>query len=683
MFSGTSVKTPKNQKGVALLVMIIVIILAFSSYIISGFSINQVKTEQKKQTRVILKKAKQALIAYAITYSDRAGNEGEMGYLPCPDWNSGIDEGKSDGNCGDAQTNTVGYFPWVSVDTSIFKDNSGSCLWYAVSGSYKKPNSTVEMINEDSNGLFQIMDAANAVMIGNNSEDRIVAIVFAPTGQLTNQTRVLDNNSFCGKDYGNVSAYLEGNGTVNNGVFDGNADAIDQFIHASNTSATEATPYNDQFITITRDEIWSAILARNDFDTKMQNLTEALALCLRDYATANTGNRLPWVAPMNIVDDTGVVDYRINTNYDDSDGTSGYAGRYPFKVDTSNIKIGVAGVNELFTDAGCNNLAVGSGASANLIDTTSEYRKLWNNWKDHFFYVLSKDYEPEVGAPASNPDDAAVVAAYAAANAAAAAATAANAIADSANIIKDATAAAAAALASGDTAAATAAAADVLSEVTIIQVKEADADVAATAVDVAAAAAITAAAVAGVDPDVAMATVAAANAATDAADAATDAADAAGDAVKAANKVVDNVSKGKISQAEANAADAAVAASDAAAAAAAADVAAALAAAEAAAAEAAAGTAPASCAGNCIKVNGTERAAVVIFAGPRQVGQLRRGPVWLGANPDINTKHLIENYLENGNEDIFPDNGGNDPGYVTGGNDIMFCIDPSLGVSSC
>ena len=705
MLRKTLINIPQRQKGVALLVMIIVIVLAFSSYFISGLSVNKVKTEQKKQTWVALKNAKKALLAYAITHADRAGEDGEIGFLPCPDVNNIVStvEGNQDISCSGRYISSIGYFPWKSLDLSTLDDDSGTCLMYAVSGSYKL-NTPSYMLNEDTNGMFQVVDDANPAntLIGNNSEDRVVAIIFAPGVPMTGQARTFDNASFCGKNYeisgvavsDYVSEYLEGNGVTDNGTLASEADAVDQFIHATATSSTEATPYNDQFITITRDEIWEAILARDDFDVKMKNLTEALAQCLSSYATANGGNRLPWVAPMNIVDDTGIVDYRINTNYNDSDGTSGYAGRYPFNVDDSNGVIDATiPTDVLFDVTSCNALSVGAGATAataDLVDPSdstlpgspTEYRKLWNNWKDHFFYVVSKDYEP-VTIAASNPDDdAAVVAANAAANAAAAAASAANAVLASANIIKDATAAAAAALASGDTAAASTFADAALSEAVIIAIKEADADAAATAADVAAAAAITAAAVAGVDPDVATETLAAAAAATDAANAATDAATAAGRADQAATKVEAFVSNNKIPQTAGWADKAAVAATDAAAAAAAADAAELAAANAAAAAAAAAGTAPASCAGNCIKVNGTKRAAVVIFAGSRQAGQLRTGPVWLGANPDINTKHLIENYLENGNELVFPDNTGTGA-YATDINEHMFCIDPGLGVSSC
>ncbi|MES0328471.1 MAG: hypothetical protein ABUK13_09815, partial [Gammaproteobacteria bacterium] len=62
MAAGALVQTSKQQRGLALLVLIIVIILAFSSYLLSGLSVNQVKTDQKVKTQLALIKAKKALL---------------------------------------------------------------------------------------------------------------------------------------------------------------------------------------------------------------------------------------------------------------------------------------------------------------------------------------------------------------------------------------------------------------------------------------------------------------------------------------------------------------------------------------------------------------------------------------------------------------------------------------------
>ena len=632
MLSRTSVKTPKRQKGVALLIMIIVIVLAFSSYFISGLSINQVRIDQAKNAMLTLKKAKQAIINYAVTYADRA-NGNDYGLLPCPEVIFNGDDGNMTGNCGFKNRNIVGWFPWRSLDLTNLKDYSGTCLFYAVSGTYKVGSSAqADMINEDSVGMLQDV----------NFGSEIVALVIAPGGPLVGQVRNPIASTSCGRDYANDAAYLEGDGVTDNSSVSAVIDTVDQYIHATETSSDEAPPYNDKFLTITRDEIWNAIVERADFKQKMENLTQALAMCMSNYATANIGNRLPWVAPM------GLADYRVNGNYDDGDGTIGYAGRIPFNIDDSNAMIRLAGIDELFTDAICNNLIPTAGVIVDLVTVNSEYRKLWDNWKDHFFYVVSKDYEV---------DD--ITAATIAANVAAAAITTASNALAAANIpaadaaVIDADAAATNAVTSAANAVAAAnvlsvaAAASAAAAITPAEIAAAAAEVAAASDEVTAAAAITI--------EVALISTAVVD---------VTAAVAAVDTVAAAAAVVN--------------ADNAVAAAE------------------------AIVVAQTGCVLNCITVDPaplpaavpTQRAGMVIYAGSRMGAQVRTDPI----GPYADTKLLITNYLENGNDAIFPDvadlisipnDFGGNGSYATSdpdpliSNDIMFCIEIDMSVVEC
>jgi saccharopine dehydrogenase-like NADP-dependent oxidoreductase len=51
--------------------------------------------------------------------------------------------------------------------------------------------------------------------------------------------------------------------------------------------------------------------------------------------------------------------------------------------------------------------------------------------------------------------------------------------------------------------------------------------------------------------------------------------------------------------------------------------------------------------------------------------------------PDVNTKNLITNYIENGSWDIIPDMSGSADYITDGGNEIMYCIQDGLGTVSC
>ena len=375
-------KGKKKQNGIVLLVLVIIIALTLSAYYFSSISVVDIKIDNIEKTRTVLKQAKQALINYAVTHSDGngSGDPGEYGYLPCP-YISDATEGKQDLTCGARNVNSIGYLPWVSMNMSVLKDASGNCLWYAVSGSYKN-NINSRLINEDTNGMFQLVDSSGAVVTGNVAEDRVVAVIFSPGPVLDSQNRTNNVATFCGEDGASPSEYLEGKGGADNSDLSIDADTIDQFLQASLTSSSEAAPYNDNFISITREEIWSAILNRSDFNNKMTDLTEVLAKCLSQYAAISKKDRLPWTAPMKL------ADYRDDSNYDDA---SGYAGRFPFIITDSNTAITVGSNDELFTQAACNILG---GLTVDLTNTSSEYRILWNHWKDHFFYVLSKDFEP-------------------------------------------------------------------------------------------------------------------------------------------------------------------------------------------------------------------------------------------------------------------------------------------------
>ncbi len=380
-----------RQKGLALLIFVIILALAAIAIMLRELSISEIQYAQNVSTSKILTRAKQALIAYAVTYID--SNPGEYGFLPCPDASAAAgNEGDSDGSCGLKNANSLGLFPWGTLETGVMKSGSGACLWYAVSGNYKNVNlaTKTDMLNEDSNGWFQIYDSGGSLIHGAQPEDRIVAVIIDPFPALAGQNRVFDDASLCGLN-DNPAMFLEGDGVIDNASIAGTADTVDTFIMAGSGTDELATPFNDRIVTITRDEIWQAVQARNTFNSMMVNLTEALAMCLRDYAVANTLDRLPWPAPLTL------ADYRNSANYNDNaDATPGYAGRYPFIIDNSNADIPGANISsELFTEAGCSAL-VTSGATVDLKTANSEYRMLWENWKDHFFYAVSQDYAPGI-----------------------------------------------------------------------------------------------------------------------------------------------------------------------------------------------------------------------------------------------------------------------------------------------
>ena len=407
---------PVHQRGIALLIFVIVVVLASITYFLSGLSVEDIKLHQKNTTAQSLQQAKQALLAYAVAYSD-LGFPGEFGFLPCPDYNNGLSEGLEDnGNCGATAISKLGYLPWRTLGIVPFKDKGGACLLYAVSGEYKNDESAAPtnkslMLNEDSNGMFQVVDDANNPVVGINPDERLVAIIFSPGELLPGQSRDVTAGTLCNKEYilnpGDFSTYLDATGLVNNSSLQGAPDTLDTFLHARSGSDQLAAPYNDTFVTITRKELWDAVISRPDFsanvDSIMRRQTEALAMCLAAYANNSSNRKLPRPADIDFVGG----DYRVDGNYSDSAAVS-FLGRYPRTVVNSDLMLAGNAPNGaqsvLFDKGFCDALMVAGGSAISLnTGIQEEGYMLWKNWKDHFFYAVSDYYDPTSAADTPAP----------------------------------------------------------------------------------------------------------------------------------------------------------------------------------------------------------------------------------------------------------------------------------------
>lgn len=409
-------KDKKNQSGLVLLVLVIVIFLATSTYYFSTISMVEIRVNKIEKTQVILKRAKQALLDYALVNWHLTGEAGKIGKLPCPDYHINGVDGEQDGNCGKAYANAIGYFPWRTLGIDITKDSSGSCLLYAVSPAYK--TSPFAALNPDSYGQFRIVDNTGATLQGVLPEDRPVVVIIAPESPLTGQTRENNPPAVCGSYYSDdipdlvsdlIAVYLDNDGTTNNAAIDPQTNnVIENFVAKYAGSEESNNPLNDRLITISHREFWLALqdsITDTTFNNKMKDLTEALAMCLAKYAEYNNDffgviykKSLPWPAAL----DLNNSEYRNSFSYDDNaDGTKGHAGRLPYQVRNSNATIGndltepVPGPYAGFMEYSlCNDLNVG-GTTIDLTDKNGEYWNLWSNWKEYFFYALSKSFNPD------------------------------------------------------------------------------------------------------------------------------------------------------------------------------------------------------------------------------------------------------------------------------------------------
>ncbi|MGB5277207.1 MAG: hypothetical protein WBP02_08560, partial [Gammaproteobacteria bacterium] len=197
MHSGAKVKNSK-QDGIAVLALVVFVTIAAIAYFLTEFSPGKIQHQQAISTSKSLSRAKDALIAYAVSRADigtPSAQPGRLGHLPCPANNNG--EGNSVGNCGSKNEAALGWFPWRSLGLPPLRDESGTCLLYAVSGSYKFSPPT-DMLNEDTYGMFQVVDESFNVVQGATPDDRVVAIVFAAGKALPGQSRTYNAGSQCG-----------------------------------------------------------------------------------------------------------------------------------------------------------------------------------------------------------------------------------------------------------------------------------------------------------------------------------------------------------------------------------------------------------------------------------------------------------------------------------------------------
>ena len=439
----------KKQRGAVLLIIMIGVIITTAVFFISNMSVNNKISNQQQKTRHALAQARQALIDYAANYYENNIVK-QYALLPCPELSGSSANGRQQtGACRAQDVNVIGRLPWFTLNIPPLVDGSGECLWYAVSGAYKfAASGQTRMLNDDTPGMFQLLDETGNVISGVTPEDRIVALVIAPGKPLVGQNRpTADTDIFCNIDRTvvDINNYLDAFNGVDNAAVSASADSIDQFITAS-TFRNEGL--NDQIIAIYQSDIYRAIHKNSAFRNNMESLTRVLSTCVATYgrmqaclagqqcisdcnaafdicmtnaagsssdeyacritrATClNVNNcdalcdvtnsaqinqmQLPLPASMNLLN----TDYRLNQNYIDltstqaNDASIGLLGRYMFDVSHS---ISDAAVNNIFEACGEMDIASISSAPINMVDENNAYRRLWQHWKDHFFYVVGRD----------------------------------------------------------------------------------------------------------------------------------------------------------------------------------------------------------------------------------------------------------------------------------------------------
>lgn len=232
-----------RQRGAALLIFSIIIVMAALAYLVSSFAPDLSEARRERKSQEALAQARDALIGYALRYRDDQvakdlNSDGDddrvmYGYLPLPDLGSSRNQNIGCGQEGcDANTFTgiafdvngigpsvIGRFPWRTLGIEPLRDGHGECLWLIVSSLHSRiqrsaPPPTLPPMNWDTLGQLDIVVANGGPALISalaNAHERPVAIVFSPGPPLPGQNRGdLGGNDVtqCGGNY-DAKNYLD------------------------------------------------------------------------------------------------------------------------------------------------------------------------------------------------------------------------------------------------------------------------------------------------------------------------------------------------------------------------------------------------------------------------------------------------------------------------------------------
>jgi hypothetical protein len=353
---------PLKQRGAALLMLLVIILLGAAYAVMGGLSATALKIERQNKTTEALALAKEALIGYAA--SANISTTRRPGDLPCPDIN---DDGVAETNCGNATGSTgqnlrLGRLPWKSLGLSDLWDGSGERLWYAVSNNFKNNTRTkcttpgmAGCLNSDTSGTITVRDSSGTIVNDGSNSTGAIAVLIAPGSPLIRQDGV--NQIRDSANANNPVNYLDiGNGEDNASFVDSHLDGFINTGILRNASGNIIA--NDQVLAITYENLLPLLEKR---------VAHEAFNCLKDYAAdpLNKG-RLPWAADM----------------------TASAGGSYADTTDTRFGRLPDAFIHTIASSAG-SPMKNGWTTSCNLNLGT-----WWNNWREIVFYAVAEAYKP-------------------------------------------------------------------------------------------------------------------------------------------------------------------------------------------------------------------------------------------------------------------------------------------------
>lgn len=247
----------QQQGGYVLVIMLVIVVMGSLYGLLNRLNTNAVESSRTAVTNQALKQARQALLAYAVTYRDRVSGYG-FGYLPCPDMASDDINpnmiGTHAGNCGTTGQPAIGLLPYQTLGLPELRDGDGNCLWYIVAGSHKENPKNTSTLSPSTVADFDIYDPNGSLLVSRlTSAQGAAAIVVSPGVALAGQSRGLDNakNTLCRTDASQMAAYLES--------------ATSGLVSGIQTDSSGNVIKNDKMSWVSASEIFALASQRSDY----------------------------------------------------------------------------------------------------------------------------------------------------------------------------------------------------------------------------------------------------------------------------------------------------------------------------------------------------------------------------------------------------------------------------------
>lgn len=266
---------PGKQRGAALLVMLVILVIGVAAALITSLSTTALKNARQQTTSDALAQAKDALIGRAVSDSNMPGS------LPCPDTSG---NGSADLFIGSNCPNYIGRLPWKTLGLPDLRDGSGERLWYALSPNFRDQTLILHTINSNTKGTLLVYNA-DGTTLQTQAGYSAVAVIFSPGSPIGSQTRSTVAQQNDAANYLNIANSLN------------NASASGPFI-AGDQSAT----FNDQLMIITTHDLIPLV---------EQRVAGVVKKALSDYYAAN--GYYPWA-------DTVVLAADYDANYGQNRG---------------------------------------------------------------------------------------------------------------------------------------------------------------------------------------------------------------------------------------------------------------------------------------------------------------------------------------------------------------------------